>query len=373
VKIAQLITRSDTIGGAHVHVRDLTLALTERGHQVRVFVGQQGPFTEFLSASGISFESLRYLRRSIHPGADLRAFFELKRKLLNYSPDLVACHSSKAGWLGRLAARALHIPVVFTAHGWSFTEGVPSRAAFVYRWVERLTASAADRIITVSEYDRRLALAADICSAELLQVVPNGIPDIDPILSADPGVEPVRLVMVARFDQQKDHAGLLQALAGLTELVWSLDLIGDGPRQEECRKLAASLQLTDRIRFLGLRTDVSELLRQAQLGVLVSHWEGLPLTILEAMRAGLPMVASRVGGVSEAISDGETGFLIPRGDVALLRSRLRELIGDAALRRRLGSAGRRRFEAEFSAPRMIEQTLAVYGRALRGKRWAGQF
>ena len=149
------------------------------------------------------------------------------------------------------------------------------------------------------------------------------------------------------------------------EMPWELDLIGDGPLQLAVEAQARRLGIAERVRFLGLRRDVAERLAQSQLFVLATRWEGFPYTILEAMRAGLPVVASDVGGVREAVVHGETGLLVPRGDEQALRQRLSEMLASVDLRQRLGAAGRRRFEATFTFARMIDKTAAVYSRGSR--------
>lgn len=148
----------------------------------------------------------------------------------------------------------------------------------------------------------------------------------------------MRLVMVARFQEQKDHAALFRALAGLTSLPWQLDLIGHGPLEEAAKRLALELGLGEWVRFHGLRNDVAEWLAKAQVFLLITNWEGFPHSILEAMRAGLPVVASDVGRINESVVEGETGFLVPRADVGALRERLSVLLQGPQLRERLGAA-----------------------------------
>lgn len=366
MKIVYLVTRADPIGGAQIHVRDLAVALAEQGHAPTVITGGTGPFIDDLRRQRIPVVVLRHLTVPIRPLRDLRALREIHAVLTQVRPDLVAAHSSKAGILGRLAGRSLRIPVVFTVHGWAFTPGIPPLRAAVYRRVERFSGPLATKIITVSEFDRRLALAARITDADRVVTVHNGMPDIEPALRADPGRAPVRLVMVARFGAQKDHPTLLRALAGLRDQQWELDLIGDGPLMGEVQSLAAALGLTDRIHFLGQRTDVDRILARAQVSLLVTNWEGFPLSILEAMRAGLPVVASEVGGTGESVSEGETGFLVPRGDVEMLRDRVGRLLRESSLRMRLGASGRARYERLFTLSHSVAATLAVYRDVLEG-------
>ena len=364
MRIAYLVTRADPIGGAQIHVRDLTIAMREQGHEPAVITGGSGPFTDALKAEGIPTFSLQHLVAPIRPVEEFRAFGEIRAVLRELRPDLLSTHSSKAGILGRLAGRSLRIPVIFTAHGWAFTPGVPSGPATIYRFVERLAAPLASRIVTVSEFDRRLALEYGITRPEHIVTVHNGMPDIPPALRADPGRTPVRLVMVARFELQKDQRTLVRALAELRQYPWELDLIGDGPLIPEITALCAELGLSERVRFWGQVLDVETRLAEAQVFFLMSNWEGFPRSILEAMRAGLPVVASSVGGIEESVHDGETGFVVPRGDVDSLRQRIEQLLLEPELRRRLGANGRDLYERYFTLAHTVEGTLAVYREVL---------
>jgi glycosyltransferase involved in cell wall biosynthesis len=307
---------------------------------------------------------LRHLSVPIEPLRDLRALREIRVVLKDLRPDLLAAHSSKAGILGRLAARSLGIPVVLTAHGWNFTPGIPALQAAVYRQIERFVGPFTNKIITVSEFDRRLALEAGLVGEDRVVTVHNGIPDVPRSLRADPARTPPRLVMVARFGPQKDHPTLLHALAGLQEHQWELDLIGDGPLMKQMESLTATLGLGGRVRFLGQRMDVDQILARAQVCLLATNWEGFPLSILEAMRAGLPVVATSVGGIDESVRDEETGYLVRRGDVEQLRDRIGRLLAAPALRLQQGTRGRTRYEQQFTLGLFVAKTLAVYQQML---------
>jgi glycosyltransferase involved in cell wall biosynthesis len=366
--IAYLITRTDEIGGAQVHVFELARCLLTRGIQVTVLGGGEGTFAAMLRRAHIPYQNLLHLVRPIQPRTDVRCFWELRTVLRRLKPDLVTVHSSKAGWLGRLVARSLNLPVIFTVHGWAFTEGVPPVRRTLYALAERVAAPFADRIITVSEYDRQLALRHHIASATKLVTVHNGIPDVESSLRAQPGIgERVRLIMVARFSPPKDQVLLVRALASLRALPWELELIGDGPQRVVCEQLVHRLALRDRVHFLGERQDVAERLAQAHIFILVSNYEGLPLSILEAMRAGLPVVASDVGGVHEAVLHEKTGLLFPRGDVNALCNVLHRLIVQPELRAQMGSAGRQRYEHTFTLEHMVAKTWAVYEAVIQQK------
>ena len=354
-----------------MHVRDLACAFLSRGHQPFVVTGGSGPYTEGLRAAGVETFVLASLGVPIDPLRDLRALHEIRALLKRLRPDLVSTHSSKAGILGRVAARSLSIPVIFTAHGWAFTPGVPSREAAMYRCIERLAAPLACRIITVSDFDRQLALARGVAASQKVVTVHNGMPDVGPEFRADPTRRPPRLAMVARFEPQKDHTTLLHALAGLRQEPWHLDLIGDGPLLSHTEALTRQLGLRGRIQFWGQRMDVEARLAQAQVALLITNWEGFPRSILEAMRAGLPVVSSAVGGIAESVRNGQTGFTVPQGDVEGLRQRLKELLDDPGLRLRMGRSGRELYEQRFTLTHTVERTFAIYAEVTDAGRETG--
>lgn len=359
-RILFLISRADEIGGAQIHVRDVSAALRARGVDAVVLTGGEGELVDQLRERGVPVRRLSHLRRAVNPVRAVRAILEIRRALRELRADLVSTHSTTAGLLGRIAARSLGIPVIFTAHGWGFTEGRPWSERVAFWLVEWAAAPLAARIITVCESDLQAAIRSRLTGRRRLLAIPNAMPDLPGVPPARPDRLPPRIAMVARLSCWKDHATLLRALEQLADLEWELELVGDGPLRRELEALAASLGFASRVRFTGFRADVPELLADAQLFVLATKWEGFPRSILEAMRAGLPVIASEVGGVREAVRDGETGFVVPPGDVAALRDRLRVLLTSPALRRGMGAAARAQYEARFSLQRLLNETTAVY-------------
>ncbi|MCR8913720.1 glycosyltransferase family 4 protein [Marinobacter panjinensis] len=364
MKLVYVITRSDVMGGASVHLLDLAKGMKDLGHTVVVLIGGQGIVVDRARQLGIDCRSLKFLVREISPCADIRGYFELLRALADLKPDLVHLHSAKAGILGRLVAKRLSVPAVYTAHGWPFTEGVSEAKRKLYAVVERAMANISDRIITVSEYDRNIAIQEKVASYDQMVVVHNGMPDVPQALRATHQDQRAKLVMVARFEEPKDQRAVIESLATIKCLDWSMDFIGDGPTLESAKSLVESLGLSKRVLFLGERDDVPECLSRSDALILVSRWEGLPLTILEAMRAGLPVVASDVGGVSEAVTDGVTGYLVPRNGRAELIESLRKIISEPEARVRMGEAGHLEFEREFTFEAMLHRTESVYLQAL---------
>jgi glycosyltransferase involved in cell wall biosynthesis len=365
MRVAYVITRVDDLGGSQIHVRDLSVALQSRGHQVAVFAGKRGVLSRQLSQLGVRYVEIPELERELNPMRDAVALGRLRAALRAFGPDLVSAHCAKAGVLGRVAARSLRVPALFTAHGWAFTEGVPPRRQALYRWMERSAAPLAHRIIVVSDWDRRTALRERVAPLWKLRRVYNGMPDVDADQRARPGSAPVRLIMIARLCEQKDHATLFRALRELRDLEWHLDLIGDGPLRKNIGQRVEELGLGERVSVLGLREDAAQLLARAHVYLLIANWEGFPRSILEAMRAGLPVIASDVGGVSESVADGTSGFLIPRSDVRVLADRLRRLIDSPPLRLTMGKEGRVRYEQRFTFERALDETLDVYREVVR--------
>jgi glycosyltransferase involved in cell wall biosynthesis len=348
-----------------MHVKDLCNALVSRGNDVHVFLGGGGNFEEILRNSDVTVRKCALLGRDLDPIRDTLALRELTRELARIRLDLVSLHSSKAGILGRIASRSIGLPCVFTAHGWAFTEGVASIRRRIYSLIERGMAYLANKIITVSRYDHNLALDIGIPEKRMTQIH-NGIAAGNAIVWPQGGnSQSPRAIMVARFGVPKDQIALLRALKFVAHL--ELDFVGEGPTLEAARAEASALGLNDRVRFLGYRNDATECLRAADIFCLISNYEGFPYTTLEAMREGLPTLVSDVGGAGEAVVEGQTGFLIPRGNVDVLAQRLALLANSPQLRMRMGAAAREHFLANFTFDRMFNRTLAVYKEVLSGR------
>lgn len=355
-RVLVVITRGEA-GGAQVHVRDLVRGL-QHAVDFTVAVGDEEWLTGELRALGVEVHVVSAMQRDVSLGNDLRGLRAIRALIRTVQPALVHTHSSKAGLLGRVAARSLRVPTLHTAHAWSFSEGQPlSRvvAAVPPEWVAgRLTC----RFIVVSEADREVGTRYRVAKPAQVRVVHNGVADTP--LRAQPGSSgPVLLTMVARMAAPKDHALLLEALRELPG-DWRLRLVGDGPDRPAVEGLIAQYGLSARVELLGVRSNVAELLAESHVGLLISKQEGFPLVVLEAMRAGLPVVASDVGGVREAVKPGENGYLVPRSDAGALRHALADLVASADLRRRMGAAARETYTSRFGLPQMLSATLAVY-------------
>jgi glycosyltransferase involved in cell wall biosynthesis len=359
VKIVQLITGSADFGGAQAHVRDLAIGIREAGHECIVVTGPpDGLFNAQLRARGIITCTLPSFGKALHPIKDLLAFLELLAMLRKLRPDLVAAHTAKAGFLGRVACALLGIPCVFTPHGWSIVDRATGKINRVFKTLERLGGMLGSGVITVCRDELETGRISGLVKPEKIFCVYNGIPDstIRRQISED-----LTVVMVARFHKQKDHATLLRALARLQGYPWRLSLVGSGPLLEAARRLVDSLGVAHRVDFLGECSDTANIVSGSAVFVLSTFYEAFPISILEAMRAGLPVVATNVGGIPEAVSDGFSGFLVPPSRDDLMAESLERLFIDPSLRDQFGRNGREIFLERFTDKQMIVRTLEVYG------------
>jgi glycosyltransferase involved in cell wall biosynthesis len=367
-RVLYVITRAER-GGAQIHLLDLVLGMSKK-FELHLATGEEGFLTRACRKNGMAVHVIPHLEREIRPLKDLKAAWALRLLMRRIEPDLVHAHTFKAGFLGRFVANQLNIPSVYTSHMWPFGGAVPLAWRLVAPVCERQAARWCDRIISVS------ALAAENAAqygiGERSQVVPilNGIFDHPKRARLDHD-KPLTCTMVARFTHFKDHELLLRAFAQVPGQI-RLRLAGIGETLSSVQKLADKLGIRQRVEFAGSRGDIPEMLAQTDVFVLASRTETLPISILEAMRAGLPVIASDVGGVSEEVIDGETGILVAAGSVDEMTAALTRLLSDKAMRIAMGGAGRKRFERFFRAGEMIARTQAIYTEVWE-ERFAGRF
>jgi glycosyltransferase involved in cell wall biosynthesis len=355
------------VGGAQSYVRDLVSAGAGEGFDVAVAAHGEGPLKTAATRLDVPFFPLNHVRRRLSPIHDPLGVVELTRLFRRVRPDIVHLNSSKAGVLGRIAAVLARVPVrVFTAHGWAFkaTDGVGSHLYLLAdRAVERLTSM----VICVSENERRAGLAAGVCTTERSLVIRNAVEVGAAPPRARGGEPPVQVVSVGRLAAPKDFPTLIAAVARLPEGRAHLRLFGDGPLRGELEAQTSALGIGAAVDFAGEVPDARPHLEDAEVFVLASLSEGMPVSVLEAMAAGLPVVASAVPGLEEVVLEGETGFLTPPGDSAALAARLGQLVDDPSLRRALGDAGRARAEEHFSLPAWRGAHFSLYRSLLAGR------
>jgi glycosyltransferase involved in cell wall biosynthesis len=359
IRIAHVITKLD-VGGAQSHVVELARGQADAGHRVDVIAGVGGPAAQRLASTGVPVHVVDELGAS-HGRASQRAALKgVTAAIRGIAPDLVHGHSSNAGLAARLAARRLGLVSVYTAHGWPFQRGAAWRQRIMSFAGEFVGGHLGDAVIVLTEAERGRARRARVVPSERLWVVPNGIADVPPELrrSGPRGGDPPLMVMVARFAPPKLQHELIEALAALCDLRWRMQFVGDGPLLGDAQAVARRTGLADRIEFLGHRDDVPAVLAASDIGVLWSRYEGLPISVIEYMRAGLCCVGSDLPGMRELLGPGGAGRLAdsPQG----LQGVLRQLLTEPAEPGRLARLARSRYEAAYSAAAMIAATDRVY-------------
>ena len=356
MRILYVITRSIP-GGAQSHVLELTRGLSA-ANEIAILTGETGFLADEAAGLGAEVFLVPELVRSVLPHRDFMATLKVRRIIQHFKPDIIHAHCSKAGLIGRLAGWWTNVPTVYTAHGWRFAPGV-AWSERLFAWPgEWVGARLAQPIITVSTFDYNLAVHCRIADATQVALIHNGISNY-PARSRNSARLEIVLVMVARFALPKDHLLVMRALRGLPAHV-HLWFVGEGPSLRNAQAQAIQLGVNHRISFLGQRADVASILLEADLFVLASNSEGLPISILEGLRAGLPVVTTDAGGVRDCVHDGVTGLVVPRGDVASLRGAISTLVEAPSLRARMGAAGRQLYEREFTAAHMVSRTYELY-------------
>ncbi|MGH3372045.1 MAG: glycosyltransferase family 4 protein, partial [Nocardioidaceae bacterium] len=341
----------------------------------------EGDLFEEAARLGVRVVTVPNLHRAVRPLADLRAVVGLVRLFKRERPDIVHTHSSKAGLVGRLAARLAGVPAIaHTVHGWSFHDEMPRLVRRAVVVTERLAARWTSLIVVVGERDAEIGRVERIGHQASYALIRSGIevaaystsPEARAKARSAFGIpEGVPLVgTVTRLSRQKDPTTLLTAVRLVVDVRPDVHcvIVGDGPLRSEVEAHVRELGLRSQVTLLGARDDVAALLPGFDAFVLSSRWEGLPRVVIEAMAAGVPVVATDVGGVAEAVDDGTSGLLVPVGDEHALAQAVLRVIGDPVLAADMGRAAETRV-GEFDTSVMIDRLDRAYRELLaRGGR-----
>ena len=296
------------------------------------------------------------------PGLDLRCVFRLRQRLKELSPTVIIAHQYTPFFYSVLArGLTIKIPIVYVEHGRFYPDRRKWRRFLFNRFLLRRD----DVIVAVGESVKQALIRKEGFPAHRISIVYNGV-DVRrfngcfskrsyyrQLLGAGP--QDVVVAHVARFDRLKDHFTAVSAFQHLRDIPIKLILVGDGPTRKDVENAIQNMNLKESVRLLGYRQDIPELLAASDIFLLTSLNEGIPVTIIEAMMAGLPVVATEVGGVSELVVKDETGLLVPPQNPGEIARALHRLAADSELRTRLGQAGRHRAETLFSEDRMFSE------------------
>ena len=376
------------MGGPALHVSYLTAGLRERGYVTTLVAGSLArgeESMEFVAEElGVQVISIAELHREISPLKDALAVVRLARLIRLQRPQILHTHTAKAGAIGRLAALlaadAKPPIIVHTFHG-HVLRGYfgPLRAEF-FRLLERWLARVATVLIAVSPEVRDDLVALGVAPREKFVVIRLGIEleqRVDPGRNGRLetrrmlGIAPDRFVVgwIGRMTGVKRTNDVLLALKRLREqdVDAALCMVGDGPDREPIERRASELGIVRHCYFLGYQEEVAPYYAVFDAMILPSGNEGTPVSAIEALASGRPVVATRVGGVPDVVRDGEDGFLVEPGDVEQLAARLAQLARDPELRERMGHAGRERVLPRYAVDRLIDDVDRLYRELLQQK------
>ena len=382
LRVARIFSRLN-VGGPSVHVILLSAGLRPLGYETRLIVGQESPregnMRTLAARKDVVCETMGGLGREIAPLQDVRALVGLTRLLRAWRPQIVHTHTAKAGLLGRLAARAAGVPtVVHTFHGHVLHGYFSPAKTAVYRRIETQLAHLAHALVAVSETVKRDLVAYGVAPAERIRVIPLGLElhhlaaELPRgVLRAQAGIpaDAPLVGMVGRLVPIKDVPTFLQAARLVREALPAarFALVGDGEERAALEQQAHALGLDGAVTFFGWRDELAPVYGDLDVVVNASRNEGTPVALIEAMAAGRPVVATRVGGTPDLVGEDERGRLVPPGEPAALARAVVETITGSEAARRRAQVGREHVLRRHSSDRLVRDVDALY-RELRAPR-----
>ncbi len=373
IRVMWIIARLN-IGGPASHVVDLAAGLNPERYETLLVTGKQeateGDMSYLAADAGVPVHTLQHLRREIRPWSDLIAQIDLIRLMRSWKPQIVHTHTFKAGALGRLAAWCVRIPVVVhTFHGHTFQGYWSTFGSKIAVLLERLLARVTTGIVTISERLKRDLLHYEISAADEIHIIPLGL-NLQPFLECGKRRGELRAVLglnandqligiVGRLVPIKNYHLFLEAALRLVKNGFSgrFIIVGDGELSEQLLQAAIEKGLRDRVHFMGWQRDLGRI--YADLDVLVNSSlnEGTPVAAIEAMAAGVPVVATAVGGVPDMIKDRVTGYLVPSGDSGAMAAAIENALENGA---EVRAAAQREAQVRYSLEDLLVRIAALY-------------
>ena len=383
IKILMIITRLN-IGGAASHIILLTERLKASGFETILASGveakDEGNMNDLANQRGIKPITISHLKREVSLYHDFLAVIQLYKLIRKYKPHIVHAHTSKAGTLGRIAAWLARTPVtVFTLHGSYFHSHFSFLKTKLFVCVDRMLASVTDRIIAVSRQERLDILAQKIGNEQKVINIPLGL-ELDSffncdqykgILRAELGIasEKKLIGIVARLTPIKNHYLFLDSakivLQSYKNAVFLI--VGDGELRQHLEEYAKSLGISDHVLFLGFRRDAPVIYADLDIVVLSSLNEGLPVTVIEGMASGKPIVATNVGGVAELLDDGKYGIIVPSSNPEELAKGMLEILNSPDKAKKMGELGRQSAMSKYSIDILTQNVINLYKQLLKEK------
>lgn len=374
IRLLMGITLSE-VGGSQKVVYNILSNLPEQDYEITLVTSPGGELLDWINElnqkrdNPIRIVTLDCIRRNLSPFHDFITFIKLIRLMKETPYDVAHFHNSKMGTLGRLAAKLCGIPkIYYTMHGLNLNRNTTGRIYPVLSLIERIIARFTTKVIFVSKHDMEAGIRNGWATETKACLIYNGISEADiPEKPKNPpqnsGHVPV-IAYVARLAEPKVPEFAIQVSAKLLDAGYhhTLLIIGDGPKMEECRNLIRSRRIDSYVSLMGKCGNVMEILSKADIFCLFSRWEGLPISVIEAMLCGLPVVASDVGGIPELVKQNETGYLVPDLDDNKAADYLKELICNPEKRHYFGNNARSAAIDRFTAANMVSAYRLLYER-----------
>jgi glycosyltransferase involved in cell wall biosynthesis len=380
IKIIYGITKSDW-GGAQRYVYDLATALPKEKYDVAVILGSTGGLSQKLQSAGIRIAQLENLSRDVKIWTDFLAFFKLIKILHQEKPDVIHLNSSKMGMLGAVAGRILRVPkIIFTGHGWAFNEDRSAVQKKMIHLLHNLTVALSDVTIAVSAKTKE-QIARHGTNSDKIMVIKNGVEKIDFLdknLARQKITEKISTEMENSIDgriwlgtisELHKNKGLKYMIEAMHRLKITVDdpatlpilvVIGEGEKRTKLQERINRYGLQDDIFLIGRLENASRYLKAFDIFTLTSITEALPYVVLEAGSAGLPIVASAVGGIPEIIDDMTSGILVRPKEPEEIEKAVRYLLNNPDKMALFGQRLKEKIERDFNVDKMLEKTLALY-------------
>jgi glycosyltransferase involved in cell wall biosynthesis len=350
-------------------------------YEVELACAPGGRLIPLVQENHMEVRTFKNMVQPLHPFKDTLALLDLTAFLRKNLYHIVHTHNSKAGFLGRLAAKLAGVPViVHTIHGFAFHDEEPLWRQMLFRNLERLGSHWSDRMIFISQPLIDWALKDHIVGEEKITKIYSGIQldKFHPVKSEEKDrirrkwalkKEEAVVGIVSKLWEGKGHTVLIEAFKLLKEKIKDakLVIVGEGYLYDELFRLVGNNGLRESVLFTGFQMDVSEIIATFDVAVLPSFFEGMGRVILEAMAMEKPVVASRVGGIPDLIDQGINGLLVRPGDARELADALEKVLSDNGLARKLGKEGRKRIKDQFSADVMVQSIEKLYRELLARK------
>jgi len=386
IRVLRVIARLN-IGGPSLHVSYLTEGLADRGYATTLAAGAlsegEASMAYVAEQRGVDVESIPRLKRDVSPTDDVRVIAHLIGLIRRDRPHILHTHTAKAGTVGRLAARLAGTcrppVVVHTFHGHTLAGYFGPAMQEAYRRIERGLARNTDALVAVSPEVRDELVALGVAPASRFSVIRLGVDLSERMAGASDGVAlreslgipPDRFCVgwVARMTAVKQPDDVLGTVRALRDrgVDAALILVGDGPEREGMEERAKQLDLVEGVHFVGFQNDVGPWFHAFDVLLLPSRSEGTPVSAIETLASGRPVVATDVGGTRDVVEEGISGFLVPFGDVVAGAERLERLAHDDALRKRMGAAGQARTLERYRVPRLVGDVDRLYRSLLQQK------